>query len=817
MSGMIDKVRDSLDKKHILLRRVVGGVLAVATLLIAVSCLSYFFTWKQDQSLLADPEVIKDTAKVIANFGGAWGLKIASVFVSEWFGLGSLAVIVALALVSVRCLFGKQKFPVLRYVLLALTGAMILSYALAFISIRFGFNTCFGTGLGGGCGSQMVVWSEHLVGVPVTLCLILALIAAWGYFASSRFSRWLSTETAPSGKKRGVTFDFVSKKDESAEVEKKDAENEPVEKKPEQEVPEEPVEEVPVEPVTPDSEVEKNTGTDTDTEKTDTGKPDDDMPEVVKGEGLTTVVQENLPPIDVRGELPDYKFPTLDLLKDYTSSIYSVSSEELKSNNFKIKATLQTYKIEVREVKAVVGPTITLYKLYPAPGVTVASIMNKDKEIALALNSDRVRLVMLPDSIGIEVPNLKQSIVPLKAVLNNDEFRNSKAELPIAIGYATLAQKVEVFDLADAPHLLVAGATKQGKSVGLNVMIASLLFSKHPSELKFVFIDPKMVEFSSYSRLLHHYLAVLPDSGDAKEELDNSIVKKAPAAEAVLRSLCIEMDARYELMNKAGVNNIVLYNEKYKERHLLPTMGHHYLPYLVTVIDEYSDLIMSAGSSGEDKTRARSITTSIIRLAQKGRAAGIHIILATQRPSVDVITGLIKNNFPARIAFRVFSGTDSKTILDSTGAEKLIGKGDMIYNAGANMVRAQCAFIGNDEIATLTKFIGAQEGYKKSFNTPYYLPEPTDKSDEGGVGALNVNDLDERFEEAARLVVTTQKGSTSDLQRRLGMGYAKAGRVMDQLESAGIVGPQEGSKPRQVLIGDIDELELRLKELKANQ
>lgn len=813
MSGMIDKVRDSLDKKHILLRRVVGGVLAVATLLIAVSCLSYFFTWKQDQSLLADPEVIKDTAKEIANFGGAWGLKIASVFVSEWFGLGSLAVIVALALVSVRCLFGKQKFPVLRYVLLALTGAMILSYALAFISIRFGFNTCFGTGLGGGCGSQMVVWSEHLVGVPVTLCLILALIAAWGYFASSRFSRWLSTETAPSGKKRGVTFDFVSKKDESVDVEKKELENEHVEEKTEQEVTEEPVEQVPEEPVVQDTK----TDTDTDTGTTDTGKPDDDMPEVVKGEGLTTVVQEDLPPIDVRGELPDYKFPTLDLLKDYTSSIYSVSSEELKSNNFKIKATLQTYKIEVREVKAVVGPTITLYKLYPAPGVTVASIMNKDKEIALALNSDRVRLVMLPDSIGIEVPNMKQSIVPLKAVLNNDEFRNSKAELPIAIGYATLAQKVEVFDLADAPHLLVAGATKQGKSVGLNVMIASLLFSKHPSELKFVFIDPKMVEFSSYSRLLHHYLAVLPDSGDAKEELDNSIVKKAPAAEAVLRSLCIEMDARYELMNKAGVNNIVLYNEKYKERHLLPTMGHHYLPYLVTVIDEYSDLIMSAGSSGEDKTRARSITTSIIRLAQKGRAAGIHIILATQRPSVDVITGLIKNNFPARIAFRVFSGTDSKTILDSTGAEKLIGKGDMIYNAGANMVRAQCAFIGNDEIATLTKFIGAQEGYKKSFNTPYYLPEPTDKSDEGGAGALNVNDLDERFEEAARLVVTTQKGSTSDLQRRLGMGYAKAGRVMDQLESAGIVGPQEGSKPRQVLIGDIDELELRLKELNANQ
>ena len=367
---------------------------------------------------------------------------------------------------------------------------------------------------------------------------------------------------------------------------------------------------------------------------------------------------------------------------------------------------------------------------------------------------------------------------------------------------------MKVFDLADAPHLLVAGATKQGKSVGLNVIVSSLLYAKHPSELKFVFIDPKMVEFSAYAKLINHYLAVLPTAADAQDEMDQAIVKNAKSAAAVLQSLCVEMDERYALLNKATVNNIKLYNDKYRDRHLLPTDGHRFLPYIVVVIDEYADLTMSVGAGPESKAIARSITTSVIRLAQKGRAAGLHVILATQRPTVDVITGLIKANFPMRIAFRVTSRIDSSTILDQPGADKLIGRGDMLLYSGVEMERIQCAFIGNDEIGALTDAVGHQIGYQKSYNTPYYLPEPaTDESEEGGGGMVDMKQLDERFEEAARLIVTSQRGSTSDLQRRLGMGYAKAGRVMDQLEAAGIVGPQNGSKPREVLVKDFNELD----------
>jgi S-DNA-T family DNA segregation ATPase FtsK/SpoIIIE len=410
--------------------------------------------------------------------------------------------------------------------------------------------------------------------------------------------------------------------------------------------------------------------------------------------------------------------------------------------------------------------------------------------------------------VGIEVANDKASIVPLKSLLNDAAFRESKAELPVAIGY-TISQQVKVFDLADAPHLLVAGATKQGKSVGLNVIVASLLYSKHPSELKFVFVDPKMVEFSSYASLLHHYLAVLPNAGSEQEEKDHAIVKNAKDAAAVLQSLCVEMDSRYELLSKGLVNNIKLYNNKWKEHHLRADEGHHFLPYIVTVIDEYADLTMSVGAGPESKALARSITTSVIRLAQKGRAAGLHVILATQRPTVDVITGLIKANFPMRIAFRVTSRIDSATILDQPGADKLIGRGDMLLYSGVEMERVQCAFISNDEIVDLTKAVGEQIGFQKSYNTPYYLPEPpaADGGEGGDAGSVDMKQLDERFEEAARMIVTNQRGSTSDLQRRLGMGYAKAGRVMDQLEAAGIVGPQNGAKPREVLVKDIAELE----------
>ena len=391
-------------------------------------------------------------------------------------------------------------------------------------------------------------------------------------------------------------------------------------------------------------------------------------------------------------------------------------------------------------------------------------------------------------------------------MLDADSFRNSKAQLPIAIGY-TITREVKTFDLADAPHLLIAGATKQGKSVGLNVIIASLLYAKHPSELKFVFIDPKMVEFTAYNSLLKHYLAVLPMAASEEDERDNAIVKQPKQAEQVLNSLCIEMDERYKLLASAGVNDIKLYNEKYKDRHLLPTEGHKYLPYLVVVIDEYADLTMAGGSTSDARKVAKNISDYIVRLAQKGRAAGIHVIIATQRPSVNVITGLIKTNFPTRIAFRVVSRVDSATILDSNGAENLIGRGDMLYYAGVEMERVQCALVSGAEINKITGFIGSQTGYRQCYNTPYYLPVPESQDGEPGGGTIDMQNIDPLFEDAARMVVTTQKGSTSDLQRRLGMGYARAGRVMDQLEAAGIVGPQEGSKPRQVLVSDFAELD----------
>ena len=542
--------------------------------------------------------------------------------------------------------------------------------------------------------------------------------------------------------------------------------------------------------------------------------------EVVTDDSLEDEVKEPLPPIDNRLDPPDglpkYQLPPLSLLGDYANARHEVSQDELNRNNNKIRATLASYKIQVRDVTAVVGPTVTLYKVYPAPGVKISAIKQLQEDIGISLNAKGVRITTLSDSVGIEVANDKASIVPLKALLNSPAFRESKAELPVAIGY-TISQEVKVFDLADAPHLLVAGATKQGKSVGLNVVVASLLYSKHPSELKFVFVDPKMVEFTPYGNLLHHYLAVLPNSTSEQDERDHAIVKNAKDAAAVLQSLCIEMDARYELLSKAFVNNIKLYNSKFKERHLRPDEGHHFLPYIVVVVDEYADLTMSVGAGPESKALARSITTSVIRLAQKGRAAGLHVILATQRPTVDVITGLIKANFPMRIAFRVTSRIDSATILDQPGADKLIGRGDMLLYSGVEMERVQCAFIGNDEIVGLTQAVGTQTGYQKSYNTPYYLPEPAPaEGEDGGAGGMvDMKALDERFEEAAKMIVINQRGSTSDLQRRLGMGYAKAGRVMDQLEAAGIVGPQNGAKPREVLVKDLNELEELLRHFMA--
>ena len=770
------------------IKRYIGLTVLVFAVFTLLSIVSYLFTWKTDLSVMA----AMDKNTEVANWCGRIGYRWSSLLVARCFGLGSFFFVFLLASVSYKYVLKKSEFGLLRVAFITVLGAFIASLVFAYVSILFNADVCFGGGLGGDAGSGVILWMTSLVGKAVTGLMLGLLIIGWMIISSSRFSYWFSVF----GEKKEDVQPVDNEYHEIAELEENQPEQNPAVEE-ESDIDEE------EEPELVDFEIE--------TEPVDESVGIDVQPEtldgtleVVRGEDFNTEVTEELPPFDNRLDLERFESPSLDLLNDYSEGRHTVSQQELDSNTNRIRATLMNYKIEVTKVTAVVGPTVTLYKVYPAPGVRVASIETVHREIAMSLGVGGVRVVTLPDSVGIEVPNSTPSIVPLKSMLNSDSFRNSKAELPVALGY-TITQEVKTFDLTDAPHLLVAGATKQGKSVGLNVIISSLLYAKHPSELKFVFVDPKKVEFTPYNQLLKHYLAVLPSLSE-EEEQKNAIIKSAKLAEQVLSSLCLEMDKRYSLLESAGVNDFKLYNEKYKKRHLLPTNGHMFLPYLVVVIDEYSDLIMAGGPNPDSKKASKNIEASIIRLAQMGRAAGIHVIIATQRPSVNVITGLIKANFPTRIAFRVLSSIDSRTILDSNGAENLIGKGDMLYYAGVKMERVQCALVDINEITRLTKAIGEQTGYKKSYNTPYYLPAPEAQEGEGSAGMIDMQNIDPMFEEAAKLVVISQKGSTSDIQRRLGMGYARAGRVMDQLESAGIVGPQEGAKPRQVLVADLTEL-----------
>ena len=773
------------ERKQAGIRYAANIVILVFTLWVSVSVISYVFSWKQDQSALA-------AGGPVENAAARTGLSAGHFLVTDSFGLAAFCVVLFLLVLSLKRLWPSYRAHIRKWFYGMLSLSFILSWILAFAGRFLGMEYAFGGGLGGRAGAALINWVVFQTGEIVTIAILAALVAIWLYCMSKRFSDLLM------GKKR--TPVAVEEEEEPAVVLDDMVPVEPVAEEP---VAEEPVYTYATEEVEEEEPVAA--------EEEQEIEEEDGSFKVITDDTLEQEVKEPLKPIDNRLDPPDglpkYKTPRLDLLGDYTNSLHKVQQDELVRNNTLIRNTLASYKIQVRDVTAIVGPTVTLYKVYPAPGVKISAIKQLQEDIGINLQARGVRIVTLADSVGIEVANDKASIVPLKNLLNDSAFRDSKAELPVAIGY-TISQQVKVFDLADAPHLLVAGATKQGKSVGLNVIVASLLYSKHPSELKFVFVDPKMVEFSSYGRLLHHYLAVLPNAVSEQDEQDRAIVKNAKDAAAVLQSLCVEMDARYELLSKAFVNNIKLYNSKWKEHHLRADEGHHFLPYIVVVIDEYADLTMSVGAGPESKALARSITTSVIRLAQKGRAAGLHVILATQRPTVDVITGLIKANFPMRIAFRVTSRIDSATILDQPGADKLIGRGDMLLYSGVEMERVQCAYIGNDEIVALTKSIGDQIGYQKSYNTPYYLPEPpSDGNDSGDGGMVDMKALDERFEEAARTVVLNQRGSTSDLQRKLGMGYAKAGRVMDQLEAAGIVGPQNGAKPREVLVKDIAELE----------
>ena len=499
-------------------------------------------------------------------------------------------------------------------------------------------------------------------------------------------------------------------------------------------------------------------------------------------------------PFDPRYELSDYKFPTLDMLNDYGGKKSEIDEAELQANKNKIVETLGKFGIGIDHIKATIGPTVTLYEIIPAAGIRISKIKNLEDDIALSLAALGIRIIApIPGkgTIGIEVPNSKPETVSMRSVLSSEKFQNSKYALPCAIG-KTISNETYVFDLAKMPHILMAGATGQGKSVGLNAIIASLLYSKHPSELKFVMVDPKKVELTLYNRIERHYLAKLPDSEDA-------IITDVKKVVRTLNSLCIEMDQRYDLLKAAECRNVIEYNEKFKSRRLLPTEGHRYLPYIVLVVDEFADLIMTAG---------RDVEAPIARIAQLARAVGIHLIIATQRPSVNIITGSIKANFPARIAFRVISQVDSKTILDQSGANQLIGRGDMLLSTGNDLVRLQCAFIDTPEVEAVTEFIGNQRGYAE----PFLLPEvPEDEGE--GVDIEEDGERDSLFEEAARIVVQTQQGSTSMIQRKLKLGYNRAGRIIDQLEAAGIVGPFSGSKSREVKVSSETALEQILRDI----
>ena len=510
--------------------------------------------------------------------------------------------------------------------------------------------------------------------------------------------------------------------------------------------------------------------------------------EVLVEENLAAKLVQDFGLFDPTLELSHYQFPPIDLLKEYSSGGITINQAELEENKNKIVDTLKNYSIGISQIKATVGPTVTLYEIVPEAGIRISKIKNLEDDIALSLAALGIRIIApIPGkgTIGIEVPNNNPTMVSMKSVISSPKFQTAEMELPIALG-KTISNETFVVDLAKMPHLLMAGATGQGKSVGLNAVLTSLLYKKHPAEVKFVLVDPKKVELTLFNKIERHYLAKLPDGGDAIITDNTKVIN-------TLNSLCIEMDNRYSLLKDAMVRNIKEYNEKFKHRKLNPQNGHRFLPYIVLVVDEFADLIMTAG---------KEVETPIARLAQLARAIGIHLIIATQRPSVNVITGMIKANFPARIAFRVTSKIDSRTILDSGGADQLIGRGDLLYTQGNEIVRVQCAFVDTPEVDKICDFIGSQKAYPEAYLLPEYVGE------ESGIKLdIDISERDSLFRDAAEVIVTAQQGSASLIQRKLKLGYNRAGRLIDQLEAAGIVGPFEGSKARSVLIPDLVALE----------
>lgn len=786
-------------------RKFMGVALGLFALFTLIALVSYLFTWQTDQSLLSDGA----QAEAAVNGGGRFGFGWARLLMTRLFGIGAFAAVVILGGASLLCFRRRVRFWRLLFV--TAFGAVIVSLAASLTAGFFGPDLTFGEGIGGGYGTAVAGWLKDQAGIFGAYGVLLLMAIVLLLLSSNRFCNWFlkfGEKTADAGAEAadgGAADEDEAAEDEAAvsvEDEAEDGEDDAQdddlasvyddEDDEASDVEEDECEadDAALEDGQPDAddgvvELEPFRSQDTGYEELSAG------PDEIRVEDMP--MDSNVPDggvkerYDPRLDLPHYKFPGLELLNDYNDKWFDVSQDELQRNNMKITSALADYRIQVQSVSARKGPTVTLYEIVPARGTKISQLKRLEEDIARSIGVKGVRVLTLLNTIGIEVPNEKPSVVPMKSILNDPVFRNNKFELPVAMGY-TISQKVLAFDLTKAPHLLVAGATGQGKSVGLNAILTSLLYSKHPAELKFVLVDPKRVELSIYRAIENHFLAMLPD-GDKPILTDTSKVVRT------LKSLCAEMESRYELLEKARVRSISDYNEKFLDRQLNPYNGHKYLPYIVVVIDEFADLLCTAG---------REIEEPISRLAAKARAIGIHLIIATQRPTTDVITGLIKANFPSRIAFKVLSGVDSKTILDEVGANRLIGRGDMLIKlaGGDEMTRVQCAFVDTEEAIRVSEFIGAQRGY----GSPYYLPECEDE-EEGASNSVDLGRRDPLFEEAARLIVASQQGSTSLIQRKMEIGYNRAGRIIDQLEAAGIIGPFEGSKARKVLVQDFDQLE----------
>lgn len=781
--------------------RLVSGLFSlVIGIFTLVALFSYLFTWAEDQSLLNRNDVWTSFVPV-ENGGGKIGFFWAKLLFSDLFGLGALIIPFLFLGLAFYCLKLK-KVNLLKLFFITVYGAIILSIAFSYIFSFTSVNDLFGSGVGGSYGYFVNRWLISMLGATGAGAVIGVFTIVWLILISYKFVGWINGGLAAIFNRPKKVSDPISSSTISDDISDVAAETDSA------------TVAVPTPIPTPSPEPDYASGIEMEIIQADrpvataddVASEGDELGEYDPNEDDTLTLDDaaddeedflkDIPKetaaalFDPRLDLSNYKAPTVSLLDDYRDKWYEVPRDELEKNNRKIVKTLSDYKIGIEKIYARTGPTVTLYEIVPSAGVRISQIKRLEDDIALSLAARGVRIIApIPgtNAVGIEVANDKPSIVPMKSVLEDPKFKNANYDLPIVLG-RTISNEAMTFDLAKMPHLLVAGATGQGKSVGLNAILTSLLFTKHPSEMKLVLVDPKKVELSLYQKIEKHFLAKLPDAEDA-------IITDTQKVVYTLRSLCIEMDGRYDLLKLAKVRNIKEYNEKFLSRRLNPLKGHRFLPFIVVVIDEFADLLMTAG---------REVEEPIARLAQLARAIGIHLVIATQRPTTNIITGLIKANFPARVAFRVISNIDSRTILDTTGANQLVGRGDMLISTGGDLTRVQCAFVDTHEIERITDHIGNQQGYPSA----HYLPEYTgEDGDAGGIGEVDLGKRDKMFEEAARLIVQYQQGSTSLIQRRMNLGYNRAGRIMDQLEAAGIVGPSEGSKARQVLVTDFNTLD----------